>query len=78
MLNKRTDEPIRGGISEHPRTCQSIDWYAEGETRTVQLDGVQITIRFIGRKGRKGRIAIEAPAGAVFGEVDGMHPRLAH
>jgi hypothetical protein len=46
--------------------CQSIDWYAEGESRTVEVDGVRITVRFIGRRGRRGRIAIEAPAGAVF------------
>ena len=48
----------------------SIDWYAEGESRTVEVDGVQITVRFIGRKGRRGRIAIEAPAGAVFSALD--------
>ena len=46
--------------------CQSIDWYHEGEERTVEVAGVRITVRFIGRKGRRGRIAIEAPAGAVF------------
>jgi hypothetical protein len=32
----------------------------------VEVDGVRIVVRFIGRKGRRGRIAIEAPAGAVF------------
>jgi hypothetical protein len=49
-----------------PGTCQSIDWYAEGQARTVDVAGVRITVRFIGRKGRRGRIAIVAPAGAVF------------
>ncbi len=48
------------------RPCQSIEWYAEGQTRIVDLDGVQIAIRFVGRSGRRGRIAITAPPGAVF------------
>ena len=46
--------------------CRCIDWYSEGESRTVEVAGVCITVRFIGRKRRRGRIAIEAPAGAVF------------
>jgi hypothetical protein len=45
---------------------QSIDWYAEGEERIVDVGGVRIAIRFVGRKGRRGRIAITAPAGAIF------------
>jgi hypothetical protein len=28
--------------------------------------GVQVTVQFAGRKGRRGRIKIEAPAGAVL------------
>jgi len=44
----------------------SIDWYAEGETKVVEAHGVRVTIRFVGRKGRRARIAIIAPAGAVF------------
>jgi hypothetical protein len=40
---------------------QSIDWYAEGESRIVEIDGVQVIVRFMGRKGRRGRIAITAP-----------------
>jgi len=60
--------------ASEPRTdagrCKSIDWYGEGHSRTVEVDGVRITIRFVGRKGRRGRIAIEAPAGAVFIALD--------
>jgi hypothetical protein len=48
------------------RTCQSIDWYGEGQTRVVQFGDVRITVRFLGRHGRRGRILIEAPPGAVF------------
>jgi hypothetical protein len=49
-----------------PRLCKSIEWYSEGETRIVDVDGVQISIRFVGRRGRRGRIAITAPPGALF------------
>jgi hypothetical protein len=48
----------------------SIEWYHEGETRVVGVDGVQLTIRLVGRRGRRARIAIEAPAGAVFRSVE--------
>lgn len=49
-----------------PSTCQSIDWYAEGDKRVLEIAGIQVTVRLVGRKGRKARIAIVAPAGAVF------------
>ena len=45
---------------------QCIDWYSEGEERIVEADGVQVVVRFVGRKGRRGRIAITAPPGAAF------------
>ena len=44
----------------------SIDWYAEGDGRIVQIGDVQIEVRLVGRSGRRARIAIKAPAGAVF------------
>jgi hypothetical protein len=53
----------RGSIA---RSSQSTEWYSEGQSRSVEVDGIRITIRFVGRRGRRGRIAIEAPAGAVF------------
>lgn len=59
------NEPKPGGEVKSP-TSQSIDWYSEGETRVVRVDGVEVRIRFIGRRGRRGRILVEAPAGAVF------------
>lgn len=49
-----------------PQTSQNIDWYSEGETRVVRVNGIEVTIRFVGRNGRRGRIAVEAPAGALF------------
>ena len=48
------------------RFCQSIEWYAEGQTRVVDVGGIQITIRFVGRRGRRGRISITAPPGTRF------------
>lgn len=47
-------------------TSQSVEWYVEGQSRTVEVAGVEITVRFVGRKGRRARIAITAPGGAVF------------
>lgn len=64
--------PSENGVCDLPndldrvRLCQSIDWYAEGEERTVEVDGIRVTIRFVGRQGRRARIAITAPSGAVF------------
>ena len=49
-----------------PPNSVSIDWYAEGQSRSVEVDGVLIVVRFVGRKGRRSRIAISAPAGAAF------------
>ena len=54
-------------------TSQSIDWYHEGESRTVEVDGVQVTVRLVGRKGRRSRIAIVAPAGAAFRNNEPQH-----
>lgn len=45
---------------------QCIDWYAEGESRIIESNGVRIIVRFIGRKGRRGRIMITAPPGTIF------------
>jgi hypothetical protein len=63
-----TDE--EGGPAEgpSPATSRCVDWFHEGETKVVEANGVRVIVRFIGRKGRRGRIAIEAPAGAVFTE----------
>jgi hypothetical protein len=47
-------------------TSRLIDWFSEGETCIVEANGVRVTVRFVGRKGRRGRIVIEAPAGATF------------
>ncbi len=48
---------------------QSIDWYSQGESRSVEVGGVRVTVRFVGRNGRRSRIAIIAPPGAVFSDT---------
>jgi hypothetical protein len=47
-------------------TSQCIDWYAEGQERTVDVGGIQVSVRYVGRNGRRGRIAITAPPGSTF------------
>jgi hypothetical protein len=66
-IQQAAKEVKKGGdvLPSAPTSC-SIDWYHEGQSRTVEVDGVQVVVRFIGRKGRRGRISIEAPAGAEF------------
>lgn len=53
--------------------CRCIDWYSEGESRTVEVEGVRISIRFVGRKSRRARISITAPPGAVFTSCERCH-----
>jgi len=54
-------------------TSVCIDWYAEGQCRVVEVNGIRVVVRFVGRSGRRGRIAIEAPAGAVFRAADFLY-----
>lgn len=69
MSDERPPLPVDTFPANSP-TSQSVDWYHEGESRTVEVDGMKVTVRFIGRKGRRGRIAIVAPAGAEFRSQD--------
>jgi hypothetical protein len=48
------------------QSSRSIDWYGEGEARMVETNGVTMMVRFLGRKGRRGRILIVAPPGSTF------------
>ena len=56
-------------------TSQCVDWYSVGEARVVECNGVRVVVRLVGRKGRRSRIVIEAPAGAIFRSVDGDEAR---
>lgn len=57
-------QPLEPG--RPPNSCRCVDWYSEGDARVVECSGVQIVIRYVGRKGRRGRIVIDAPVGASF------------
>jgi hypothetical protein len=56
--------PVGAGLAS-----QIVNWYHPGQSRIVDIAGVQITVRFVGRKGRRGRIAITAPAAATYFSV---------
>lgn len=78
MIDERCADQLMHSPNKHakkskpePPTSTSIDWYAEGETRIVEVDGMRVIIRFVGRKGRRARIAIIAPAGAIFRSEEG-------
>ena len=60
----RRPGPTRAAIEAGYSQC--IEWYHEGQTRIVEIDGVRIDVRFVGRKGRRARIAIAAPPRAKF------------
>ena len=68
--NRQADPPISPVVPAAVPTSRCIDWYAEGESKVVEVNGARIVVRFVGRRGRRGRIAIEAPAGAAFSTLD--------
>ena len=51
-------------------SSQSIEWYHDGQSRLVSVNGIDVVIRYVGSKSRKARIAIEAPAGASFRSLE--------
>ena len=54
------------GASPLAAVSQDIDWYSKGQQRIVEANGVRVVVRLVDRRGRRGRIAITAPPGAVF------------
>jgi hypothetical protein len=59
-----------GDVPRDTKTSVCVDWYSEGQSRMVEVNGVTIVVRFVDKRGRRGRIAITAPAGAVFRASD--------
>lgn len=41
-----------------PQGQEFVHWYSTGQSRTLEIHGLLVTVRFVGRKGRRGRIAI--------------------
>ncbi len=68
MISRQDSESNRDNCTRRVpnETSRAIAWYHEGESWRVEVDGVEISIRLVARKGRRARIAIEAPAGAIF------------
>jgi hypothetical protein len=48
-------------VPRQKSTYQFIDWYCEGECRTVKVGGKEVAVRLVARKGRRARIAITIP-----------------
>ena len=57
-------KPARKYMSER------VDWYSKGDGVIVEANGSQIIVRVVDRKGRRDRLAITAPPGAVFRPLD--------
>jgi hypothetical protein len=70
MRNVSANQQAPSTVARPDACSQSIDWYSEGETRIVEANGVRVIVRFVGRHGRRGRIAITAPPGATFRSVE--------
>ena len=65
-MNRGERKRDRTSIVEVEMTSRYIDWYAEGQECTVEACGIRMIVRFVGRKGRRARIMITAPAGSTF------------
>ncbi len=50
----------RAADAPRPDRAASIQWYHPGQERTVNVDGVAVIVRFVERKGRRGRFAVNA------------------
>ncbi|MBA3483183.1 MAG: hypothetical protein H0T51_15350 [Pirellulales bacterium] len=64
--NESSEPPQPVTTGKSPVFCRCVDWYSEGEARIVEHSGMRIVVRYVGRKGRRGRIVIEAPDGTTF------------
>jgi hypothetical protein len=69
--NEIAEEIGQPQVQGDVRACHSIEWYSEGQVRTAKVGGVQFTVRFVARRGRRARIAISGPPGTVFRAADG-------
>lgn len=61
---KREPTPADG------KNVESTTWFSPGQSRSVLVNGIEIVVRFVGRKGRRGRICVTAPAESIFVEAE--------
>jgi hypothetical protein len=61
-------------VCGNEQTSQLIDWFAEGQDLAVEVAGAVVTVRYVGRKGRRARIAISGPTGVVFRSLRPSEP----
>lgn len=45
---------------DHIEPVELIDWLSQGESCSLQIGETSVVVRFIGRKGRRARIAVSA------------------
>lgn len=53
-------QPPPPPIDNDVKPVELIDWFAQGESCTLEVGGTCVVVRFIGRKGRRARIAVTA------------------
>jgi hypothetical protein len=70
MRNVSTNQQGPSTVAGPGEFSQSIDWYHEGDTLLVEVNGVQVAVSYVRRKGRRCRLAITAPPGATFRSVE--------
>ena len=58
--------PIVGPKSARKYKSQCIDWFSKGEGVSVRVGRIQVDVRLVDRMGRRARIEVLAPEGAVF------------
>lgn len=79
MIVRRNDESSGANhIPQGTPANECIDWYHQGQSKTVEINGKRLTVRFVERKGRRGRISITAPPGATFEGKDGPSVNNGH
>ena len=45
---------------DHFEPVELVDWFSQGESCELTIGGTSVVVRFIGRKGRRARIAVSA------------------
>jgi len=72
MVQPRVTDDKQTSAAPPPTTLH--DWYAVGQGMTVEVGGVTVAFRVVGHKGRRTRIVVTAPAGAVISGTGQVAP----